>query len=288
MYIKILKGLLPILSITMCCLWKWPFSFSKVNQPIDLFILVIQDFGQKNQLKARKKAQGKKDGKALQEFYGSWSPSPTTSGKFQNQLGSSVMQSSPASILGQQNQLQGPETIYLDITNTYISPPAYGSLTNTYSSISVQPPAQSGVLMQQPALSGYEASLGVMNPLNKSVGLVKPLTMTPQEKIEKLRRRQQMQAMLAIQKQQKEFGHQVLNTNKSINKRCAVEMHNQHCDGTDPEIEDLRTLPTLDLPTEQDDSSTISSAIDDHFVEDTILYMLQDVISKVKLRFIVV
>lgn len=97
-----------------------------------------------------------------------------------------------------------------------------------------------------------------------------------------------MQAMLAIQKQQKEFGHQVLNTNKSINKRCAIEMNNQHFDGADPEIEDLRTLPTLDLPTEQDDCSTISSAIADHFVEDTILYMLQDVISKVKLSFIVV
>ncbi|WVZ01817.1 hypothetical protein V8G54_022623 [Vigna mungo] len=245
-----------------------------------------QEFGQKNnQLKARKKSQGKKDGKAFQEFYGSWSPSSTTSGKFQNQLGSSVMQSSPASILGQQNQLQGPETIYLDITNTYISPPAYGSLANTYSSISVQPPAQSGgVLMQQPALSGYEASLGVMNPVNKSVGLVKPLTMTPQEKIEKLRRRQQMQAMLAIQKQQKEFGHQVLNTNKSINKRCAIEMNNQHFDGADPEIEDLRTLSTLDLPTEQDDCSTISSAIDGHFVEDTILYMLQDAISKLDVK----
>ncbi|BAT89245.1 Protein LNK2-like protein [Vigna angularis] len=245
-----------------------------------------QEFGQKNnQLKGRKKSQGKKDGKALQEFYGSWSPSSTASGKFQNQLGSSVMQSSPASILGQQNQLQGPETIYLDITNTYISPPAYGSLTNTYSSISVQPPAQSrGVLMQQPSLTGYEASLGVMNPVNKSVGLGKPLTMTPQEKIEKLRRRQQMQAMLAIQKQQKEFGHQVLNSNKSINKRSAIEMNNQHFDGADLEIEDLRTLPTLDLPTEQDDCSTISSAIDDHFVEDTILYMLQDVISKLDVK----
>ncbi|KAK7343143.1 hypothetical protein VNO80_26106 [Phaseolus coccineus] len=238
-----------------------------------------QDFGLKNQLKTRKKSQGKKDGKALQEFYGSWSPSSTTSGNFQNQLGSSVMQSSPASILGQQNQLQGPDTLYLDITNTYISPPAYGNLTNTYSSISVQPPAQSGGLMQQPALSGYEACLGVMNPVNKSVGSVKPVTMTPQEKIEKLRRRQQMQALLAIQKQQKEFGHQVPNTNKSINKRCAKEMHNQHFDGADPEIEDLRNLPT-----QQDDSSTISSAIDDHFVEDTILYMLQDVISKLDVK----
>ncbi|KAH1102406.1 hypothetical protein AAZX31_13G181200 [Glycine max] len=236
-----------------------------------------QDFGQNNQLKARKKSQGKQEVKALQEFYGSWSPSSTTCGQFQNQQ-SSVIQSSPSSILGKRNQLQGPETLYQDIRNTYVTSSAYENLTNTYSSMSTLPQAQSGVLMRQPLLSGYEASLGVMNPVSKSVDLVKPLTMTPQEKIEKLRRRQQMQAMLAIQKQQQEFSHQVPSSNKSMNEKCAIEMHSQLCDGADPEIEDLRT--TLDPPTEQDDSNTISLAIDDLFVEDTILYMLQDVISK--------
>lgn len=238
-------------------------------------------------MKARKKSQGKQEGKALQEFYGGWSPS-TKSGQFQNQLVSSVIQSSPSSVIGQQNQHQGSETLYQDMTNTYVTSPAYGNLTNTYSSMSMLPQAESGVLMQQPLLSGYEASLGVMNPVSKSVDLVKPLSMTPQEKIEKLRRRQQMQAMLAIQKQQQEFGHQVPSTNKSMNKKCAIEMHSQLCDGADPEIEDLRTLSALDPPTEQDDSNTISLAIDDHFVEDTILYMLQDVISKVMLSFIIV
>ena len=79
--------------------------------------------------------------------------------------------------------------------------------------------------MRQPLLSRYEASLGVMNPVSKSVDLVKPLTMTPQEKIEKLRRRQQMQAMLAIQKQQQEFSHQVPSSNKSMNEKCAIEIH---------------------------------------------------------------
>ena len=254
---------------------------------IKLFtVVIIQDFGQNNQLKARKKSQGKLEGKSLKEFYGSWSPSSTTSGQFQNQLVSSVIQSSPSSILGQWNELQGPETLYQDITNTYVTSSAYENLTNTYSSMSTLPQAQSGVLMRQPLLSGYEASLGVMNPVSKSVDLVKPLTMTPQEKIEKLRRRQQMQAMLAIQKQQQEFSHQVPSSNKSMNEKCAIEMHSQLCDGADPEIEDLRT--TLDPPTEQDDSNTISLAIDDLFVEDTILYMLQDVISKVRLSFIMV
>ena len=78
---------------------------------IKLFtVVIIQDFGQNNQLKARKKSQGKLEGKSLKEFYGSWSPSSTTSGQFQNQLVSSVIQSSPSSILGQWNELQGPET----------------------------------------------------------------------------------------------------------------------------------------------------------------------------------
>ncbi|RDX69660.1 Protein LNK2 [Mucuna pruriens] len=243
-----------------------------------------QDFGQKNQLKARKKSQGKQEGKALQEFYSSLSTSSTTSGKFQNQLVSSVIQSSPSSILGQQNQLQGPETPYQDITNTYVTSPSNGNLTNPYPSMSMLPWVQSQVLVRQPLLLGYEASLGVMNPVNKSVDLVQPLTMTPQEKIEKLRRRQQMQAMLAIQKQQQEFGHKVPSTNKSVNKNCAIEMHSQICDGADPEIEDLTTLKALDPPTEQDDSNTISLAIDDHFIEDTILYMLQDIISKLDVK----
>ncbi|XP_027355953.1 protein LNK2-like isoform X3 [Abrus precatorius] len=226
-------------------------------------------FGQKNQLKGRKKSQGKQEGKVMQEFYGSWSPSITASGEFQNQLGSSVIQSSPSSILGQQKQIQGHATLYQDITNTYATSPAYGNLTNAYPSITLLPQAQSGGLMRQPLLSGYEVSLDLMNPVNKSVESVKPLTMTPQEKIEKLRRRQQMQAMLAIQKQQKQLGHQVPGTNKSMNKTCAIEMQSQRCDGAHPE---------------QDDSNIISLPMDDHFVEDTTLYMLQDIISKLDVK----
>ena len=42
-------------------------------------------------------------------------------------------------------------------------------------------------------------------PLNCLNCPVKPQRMTPQEKIEKLRRRQQIQAMLAIQKQQQQL-----------------------------------------------------------------------------------
>jgi hypothetical protein len=97
--------------------------------------------------------------------------------------------------------------------------------------------------------------------------------MTPQEKIEKLRRRQQIQAMLAIQKQQQQLVHQ----------KCSQENQIQHVEGADLEVEDLSTLASFDpnSPIEQDDSNTVSLAVNDYSMEDTVLYRLQDIISKV-------
>lgn len=165
--------------------------------------------------------------------------------------------------------------------NPYIASSVYGNLANTYPAIPMLSQAQSGDLRHQPILSGYEVSSGIVNPVQKSGDSVKPPTMTPQEKIEKLRRRQQMQAMLAIQKQQQQLENQVPCTSKSITRKCLLEMQNRPCDGADPEVEDLSTFPALDLSIEHDDSNTISAAINDCFVEETILYRLQDIISKV-------
>jgi hypothetical protein len=97
--------------------------------------------------------------------------------------------------------------------------------------------------------------------------------MTPQEKIEKLRRRQQIQAMLVIQKQQQQLVHQ----------KCSQENQIQHVEGADLEVEDLSTLASFDpnSPIEQDDSNTVSLAVNDYSMEDTVLYRLQDIISKV-------
>jgi hypothetical protein len=95
--------------------------------------------------------------------------------------------------------------------------------------------------------------------------------MTPQEKIEKLRRRQQMQAMLAIQKQQQQLVHQ----------KCSQENQIQHVEGAGPEVEDLSTLASFDpnSPIEQDDSNTVSLAVNDYSMEDTVLYMLQELVT---------
>ncbi|XP_027343866.1 protein LNK2 isoform X5 [Abrus precatorius] len=195
-----------------------------------------QVFRQKNILKTRKKLQVKQEGNALQGFYGNWSPSAAPEKQFENQLAPSVIQSSPSSILGQQKQIQGPETLYQNIINPYMASSVYGNLTNTYPAVPMLSQTQSRDLRHQPALSGYEVSPGIVNPVMNSVDSLRPQTMTPQEKIEKLRRRQQMQAMLAIQKQQQQLGHQVCST------------------------------------------------VDNDFVEDAILYRLQDIISKLDIK----
>ncbi|KAG5049240.1 hypothetical protein JHK85_010343 [Glycine max] len=233
-----------------------------------------QVFRQKNLLKTRKKSLVKQEENTLQDFYDNWSPSAAPAKQFQNQLAPSVIQSSPSSILGQPKQIQGAETLYQNIINPYAASSVYGNLTNTY-------PAMPMLSQTHPALSGYEVSPGIVNPVNNLVDSVKPQIMTPQEKIEKLRRRQQMQAMIAIQKQQQQLGHQVPSTSKSSTQKCPPEIQSHLSDGTD---DDLRTLPALDPPIEQDDSNTMSVAVGNDFVEDTVLYRLQDIISKLDIK----
>ncbi|KAM7476858.1 hypothetical protein LguiB_024101 [Lonicera macranthoides] len=177
---------------------------------------------------------------------------------------------------GQQRQLQGPESLqYKNFSN-----PHYSAMP-----VPVLPRFFSGESTHQKVPSGYEVPHGNSNPLNKSPAFtVKPPTMTPQEKIEKLRRRQQMRAMLAIQKQQQQFNHQNSCTKHSISKKC---LH----DSTQMiEIdENPNTIPSLHplhptSPIEQDDSSMVCMAIDYCSVEATILRRLQDTIAKLDIQ----
>ncbi|KAL5732382.1 hypothetical protein ACOSP7_031729 [Xanthoceras sorbifolium] len=240
-------------------------------------------YRQKNLVKGRKKSEEKNEGKLLQDMYGTWSPT----GKYENQQAHSMLQSSVSPVLSQQRQLDKSETLqYQQISGSFVTPSAYGNLTNPYPAMPVLAHVQSGEFKNQPLLSGYEVSPGKANPANKSAAApTKPLTMTPQEKIEKLRRRQQMQAMLAIQKQQLQLNHQI-----SPRDHCRppkfLENQIQHVEGADFEVEDLSTLPSFDpnSPIEQDDSNTSYLAVDNSSAEDTILYRLQDVIAKLDVR----
>ncbi|KAI9215616.1 hypothetical protein POPTR_T126906v4 [Populus trichocarpa] len=204
---------------------------------------------QKKILKGREKLEEKGELKSYQDFYGKWTSSGIPACQLKDHLAPQIKQSSPPSILSQQKQLQGSEQLqYQQISNPF-----------------------SGDFKHQPLASGYEVSSGNANPINKLADCpVKPQRMTPQEKIEKLRRRQQMQAMLAIQKQQQQLVHQ----------KCSQENQIQHVEGAGPEVEDLSTLASFDpnSPIEQDDSNTVSLAVNDYSMEDTVLYMLQELL----------
>ncbi|XP_028960969.1 protein LNK2-like isoform X2 [Malus domestica] len=241
---------------------------------------------QKKLMRYRKKLEEKSEEKSLQDFYGTWPSSRTPCGHFENQLEGFMVESSPSTAPKQKRLLQGPDpSPYQHIPNQCAAQSMYGNLTNpsTHVSSHIQP----GKFKHQNLFSGCEVSSGNANAINKSVDTsAKPLTMSPQEKIEKLRRRQQLQAMLAIQKQQQQFSHQISSTHQSSTQKGPQENQIQYFERADLEVEGLSTLPSLDpnSTVEQDDSSIVSAAIDDHSAEDTILYRLQYIISKLDIK----
>lgn len=175
----------------------------------------------------------------------------------------------PASELSQQSQLQGPECLqHKHFPGPLFASSIYGDTGNYCSPIPVWSLFHSGQASHQHVLSSYKASPGNSNHFNKSQDASsKSLMMTPQEKIEKLRRRQQVRAMLAIQKQQQQFNYQPAKEGGSVE-------------------ENLSCIPSLDpsSPLEQGESNTVCLAVENSSVEDTALYLLQDVISKLDLK----
>lgn len=197
----------------------------------------------------------------LHELCGSLSPHLNKFG-----MPSVMNQPCPASEITQQSQLQGPECLqHKDFTGPLFAASINGDTGNYYSPMPVWSQFHSGQASHQHVLSSCKASPGNSNHFNKSQDASsKSLMMTPQEKIEKLRRRQQLRAMLAIQKQQQQFSYQPAKEGGSVE-------------------ENLSCIASLDpsSPSEQGDSNTVCLAVS---AEDTALYLLQDVISKLDLK----
>ncbi|KAE8662570.1 Agglutinin-like protein ALA1, putative isoform 1 [Hibiscus syriacus] len=158
-------------------------------------------------------------------------------------LATSVVKSSPSLVVSHQRQLQGSDSLQYQHINTFVAPSTYGNLTNQYPTIPILSNIQSREISHQPLLPCYDVSHIKSNPANRSAPTSKSSRMTPQEKIEKLRWRQQMRALLAIKNQQQQFTHQVPN---------------------------LSPLASFDpnSPFEKNYSNTVAVAIDDHSVED--------------------
>uniref|UniRef100_A0A2P2L5S0 Uncharacterized protein MANES_04G165400 n=1 Tax=Rhizophora mucronata TaxID=61149 RepID=A0A2P2L5S0_RHIMU len=240
---------------------------------------------QKKLLKSRKKL---KENGIYQHLYGDWSSSGTPSSRFKDQYSACIVQSSPSPVLSQQMQIHGPESLqFQQISNPFLAPLPYGGVANSYAPMPMGSHIQYREFKHQPSLSGFEASSNDLNSENRiAESPVKNQTMTPQEKIEKLRRRQQIQAMLAIQKQQRKFVPQVSCSDQSLCEECPQENQIQNVDGASQEVEELTALHSF-YPCsriEQDDSNTVILAASDYSVEDKMLFRLQEIIAKLDVR----
>ncbi|CAI0461811.1 unnamed protein product [Linum tenue] len=230
---------------------------------------------QKN-LKVRKKMMQRSELNSCPTAYPNWNTSGTPSGQFKDVLAPSIVQSS-APVLKQQNQQGEPESIQyqqMQISSPFVASSGYGNvnIANPCSSMPLLSHAQSLEFKNQSLLPGYDVSPNQSSINNLNGAAVKSKMMTSQEKIEKLRRRQQMRAILAIQKQQQQF----------INKRAWEETQVQQSSGDMEGVEDPSGLSTFELgsPPEQDDSSMVSLSVKDYGTEESTLHQLQDIIAK--------
>ncbi|PSS24328.1 hypothetical protein CEY00_Acc09250 [Actinidia chinensis var. chinensis] len=246
------------------------------------------DFRDKKRISKTRKRSGGREGHLLQDSSNIWSPHGNQLQQY-DQIPPSVPHIGTASILSQQTQPQGPAcSQYQQSSNSFVAPSMFGSIKNQYSTMTSSP---KNYFMKddQSVLSDYECSPNTTSPLSGFPGTsTNPLRMTPQEKIEKLRKRQQMRALLAIQKQQQKFRHRVSTNDYSVAQNCLRKNQIELMHGGNTEAEEnVSTLLPIDpiSPIEQDDSNTIPMAVDDYYsMEDTILHQLQDAIAKLDVR----
>ncbi|XP_043690743.1 protein LNK2-like isoform X2 [Telopea speciosissima] len=237
------------------------------------------------------KAEEKSEEKLSQELCSAWSPTANQFQQFGNQFATSTAQTFPSSVLSPQRQIGGHDSMrYLQTAHSYF-PAGYENQVPYYP---FMPPLQH---IQPERDKHHQVQVGHefsprsskhANASKKSPHVsTNSLIMSPQEKIEKLRRRQQIQAMLAIQKQQQQFSHQATCTDQSITQKCQQAVQSEDKVATNIEVEEnLKMPPSLDptSPVEQDDSNTVSMVINESSLEETILDHLQEVIGKLDIR----
>ncbi|KAL8109603.1 protein LNK2 isoform X2 [Apium graveolens] len=223
---------------------------------------------QKNMLRRRKRSGEESKSRPYQHFPKIWFSSDD---QFQQLEGRYAKTGQPPAFLGMNRQieLQEPSSSpYNNITTLLFSP-------SGHTHMDIQDPV-TPILPQFHSAS--KVPFGQSKFLNEFPGSsVNPLTMTPEEKIKKLRQRQQLRAMLAIQKQHKQFGHEKSESQHSVCKKHSIPDQMQHLEGN-LEVD----VPNLDsnLPAELDNSGTIYLASDHSSTEDAILYRLQDIVAK--------
>ncbi|XP_008813419.1 uncharacterized protein LOC103724051 [Phoenix dactylifera] len=106
---------------------------------------------------------------------------------------------------------------------------------------------------------------------------------TLQENIENQKQQQQQtQAMIAIQQQQQKYGLQITSAGNSVSRSCSQKSLSQEAATSSFGTEESSELPSLEqnMLVEQDESQMISMLSDEHSLEETIYYHLQDTLRK--------
>ncbi|GJN41322.1 hypothetical protein PR202_gn00678 [Eleusine coracana subsp. coracana] len=164
--------------------------------------------------------------------------------------------------------------------------PGYGYPVYPFPTIPLVLNIQAEDHQANPAVSSYRTATDSpkrSSSVQKSQDISsRPVTMTPQEKIEKLRRRQQMQALIAIQQQQQQFGQEGSANDTMLPQTYSPRNKNPDSLGGSIVIdENTNKVFSLELIpsccSEVHKSSTVS---EDPFIEETIYYQLQDALGK--------
>ncbi|XP_073040802.1 protein LNK2-like isoform X2 [Primulina eburnea] len=178
----------------------------------------------------------------------------------------SMINQYPPLVLSQQWQSQRAEPFQQkQCTGPLLSSSLYGNVFH-YPAMSIVP--------QFHLVEGNHENGNANSPKNSVDGAVKHPTMTPKEKIEKLRRCQQSRAILAIQKQQQQF------CNHLSVAYSTMEGENIEVNGN------LSTLLSFDhsTSTEVNDSNAVSIPFDNCSVEESVFYQLRETICKLDIQ----
>ncbi|CAH8382686.1 unnamed protein product [Eruca vesicaria subsp. sativa] len=213
---------------------------------------------------------GTSEAGAFHDSYGPRTLSKTSPGKFVNQLAINL-----------QSESQGSGTPhYPHMPNQYMATSGFGNHTNPYSTVPVISAVQISDVKNQMMHPSYNPASAIsLNMVTDASA--RPSTMTPQEKLEKLRRRQQMQAMLAIQRQQLRHQVQVPLADQYITQNCCQDNPLQLVDKAN--LQGLTAMPSFDTSSslEPGDSDNFAAAAAvDNPSEFSVLFRLQDVVAK--------
>lgn len=164
----------------------------------------------------------------------------------------------------------------------------HGYPTYCFPAVQFHPNVQIDRNQKRPVTASYEVRPDDKKHQKVSSRLpdAKPAIMSPQAKMEKLRRLQQMQAQLAIAKQQQQYN----TTGVDVSVPQSSSQNNQTLDvmtSTTTIDDSARKVPSseLNMIAKQDESQRTFTLTYDPPAEETIYYQLQDVIGKVRSYF---